>query len=297
MPNLRHLTFAFLLVNSYPLMAQASPNPASGYQATYDRFLQQIRQIAIFDDHGHPGFADDSDVDAMASPPLHASLRLRIDNPEFVAASRALFEYPYSDFSAEHMQWLVQKKAALRKTYPGYQYFDRILDQLNVQTMMANRVALGDYLDPRRFRWVFFVDSFLFPLHNSELTARNVDESVYIPLQEKKLQRELTQAGLSSLPATLPAYLEFVTRILEQNRARGGVAIKFEIAYFRTLHFEDPTQAAAEKVYATYRAAGEPTAAEHAVLEDYLFRYLLREAGRLHLPGANPHGGRDGGLL
>jgi hypothetical protein len=64
----------------------------------------------------------------------------------------------------------------MRQTYPGYQYFDRILDKLNVETMMANRVAMGNYLDPKRFRWVFFVDSFLFPLDNSELTARNVDE-------------------------------------------------------------------------------------------------------------------------
>ena len=42
---------------------------APGYQQTYDRLLQQIRQIAIFDDHGHPGFAEDTDVDAMASSP------------------------------------------------------------------------------------------------------------------------------------------------------------------------------------------------------------------------------------
>ncbi len=76
---------------------------APGYQQTYDRMLQQIRQIAIFDDHGHPGFADDSDVDAMASPPLHAPLRLPSDNPEFIAASKALFDYPYSDNSPEHI--------------------------------------------------------------------------------------------------------------------------------------------------------------------------------------------------
>src|SRR5712675_2438275 len=108
---MRRLTIAFLLISWCPLFGQASPNLAPGYQQTYDRLLQQIRQIAIFDDHGHPGFADDSDVDAMASPPLHASLRLRLDNPELVAASKNLFDYPYSDFSPDHVQWLVSKKA------------------------------------------------------------------------------------------------------------------------------------------------------------------------------------------
>ena len=63
------LAIALLLALSTPLWGQASPNMAPGYQQTYDRLLQQIRQIAIFDDHGHPGFAEDTDVDAMASPP------------------------------------------------------------------------------------------------------------------------------------------------------------------------------------------------------------------------------------
>jgi uncharacterized protein len=280
---MRWLTMTILIACCCPVWGQASPNMAPGYQQTYDRLLQQIRQIAIFDDHGHPGFADDSDVDAMASPPLHASLRLRLENPELIAASKDLFDYPYSDNSPEHIKWLVQKKAELRQAYPGYRYFDRILDKLNVTTMMANRVAMGNYLDPKRFRWVFFVDSFLFPLDNSELTARNVDESVYVPLEEKKLKRELEQAGLISLPESFPAYLAFVTKILEQNRSHGGVSIKFEIAYFRSLRFEDPPEAAAAETYDRYHSAGKPSAAEHAVFEDFMFRYLLREAGRLHL--------------
>jgi uncharacterized protein len=265
------------------LRGQASPNMAPGYQQTYDRMLQQIRQIAIFDDHGHPGFAEDTDVDAMASSPSHAPLRLQSDNPELIDASKALFDYPYTDNHPDHLKWLVAKKAELRRTYPGYQYFDRILDQLNVQTMMANRVAMGDYLDPKRFHWVFFVDSFLFPLDNSDLTARNIDLGVYVPLQEKLLKRELGQAGLSALPKTFPAYLAFASKILEQNRAHGGVSIKFEIAYFRTLHFDDPPESAAAGIYNRYNAGGKPSAADRAVFEDFMFRYLLREAGRLHL--------------
>ena len=271
---MRRLTIAMLMACSCSLWGQASPNMAPGYQQTYDRLLQQIRQIAIFDDHGHPGFAADSDVDAMASPPLHPSLRLRLDNPELIAASKDLFAYPYSDYSPEHIKWLIAKKMELRQTYPGYQYFDRILDKLNVATMMANRVAMGNYLDPKRFHWVFFVDSFLFPLDNSELTARTIDESVYVPLQEKKLKRELGQAGLSALPENFPAYLAFVTKILEQNLRHGGVSIKFEIAYFRTLHFDDPPQDAAAMIYDRYHAGGKPSTAEHAVFEAVSYTHL-----------------------
>jgi len=124
-----------------PAARASEPEYGAGYQQTYDRMLQQIRQIAIFDDHGHPGFAEDSDVDAMASPPGHAPFRLRLENPELIAASKDLFDYPYSDNSPEHLKWLIAKKAEIHQSYPGYQYFDRILDKLNVETMMANRVA------------------------------------------------------------------------------------------------------------------------------------------------------------
>jgi hypothetical protein len=242
--------------------------------------LAQIRQIPVLDDHGHPGFADDTDVDAMTSPPvIHPPFRLRLENPEWIAASKALFDYPYTDNSPDHMKWLVAKKAELRRKETSYQYFDRILDTLNVETMMANRVAMPGYLDPKRFHWVFFVDSFLFPLDNSELAARNVDLGAYVPLQEKVLHRELTQAGLQSLPKDFAGYLAFVNKVLEQNRAHGGVSIKFEIAYFRTLHFDDPPESEAARIY----EQGKATPAEHAIFEDFMFRYLLRQAGRLHL--------------
>jgi uncharacterized protein len=266
------------------LIAQSHPAVPPNDQPTYQRILAAVESIPIYDNHSHPGFADDSDVDAMTSPPGHEPLRLRLDNPELIDASRALFDYPYADNTPEHLKWLVARKEQMRRESKGYEYFNRILDKLNVETMMANRVAMPDYLDPHRFGWVFFVDSFMFPFNNSSFTERSPDVAVYMPLQEKKLKRELQQAGLSDLPAALPGYLSFVTKLLEQNKARGGRGIKFEIAYFRPLLFGDPPPAAASSIYAKYRAGGTPSLAEETLFEDFLFRYLLREAGRLHLP-------------
>ncbi|MGH8402106.1 MAG: amidohydrolase family protein, partial [Gammaproteobacteria bacterium] len=94
----------------------------------------------------------------------------------------------YADFTPEHQRWLIDKTSQLKQT-EGRQYFDRILDQLGVETSIANRVAMPDYLDPAHFRWVFFVDCFFFPFDNHEIASRNPDEQVYIPLQEKLLHR------------------------------------------------------------------------------------------------------------
>ena len=261
---------------------QARPFPAPDVAAIYQRLLPKIEQIKIFDHHGHPGYPDDPDVDAMAIPPSHAPLRLRDSNPELVQAAKALFGYPYSDLAPEHARWLIEKTAQLRKSQ-GQAYFDYILDQVGIETAVANRVAMAPYLDPKRFRWVFFVDSFLFPFNNRQVTGRNPDEAVFIPMQEKVFGRYMRQAGLAALPESFSQYLDFITRILEENQKRGGIAMKFEAAYFRSLHFDDPSRQTAESLYNQYRGGGVPTPDKYRAFQDYIFRYLATEGGRLHL--------------
>jgi hypothetical protein len=260
----------------------ASPYGAGDREQLYRKMLEAIRQIKIFDDHSHPGFPDDPDVDAMAAPPGSAALRIRADNPELIAASKSLFEYPYTDFAPAHTQWLVQRKAEW-KNREGVQYFDHILDKVGIETAVANRVAMPPYLDRQRFLWAFFVDSLLFPFDNSRIRGENVDEQTYIPLQEKKLRRELAQAGLQGLPDSLDNYLRFVSRIVELNHANGGIAMKFEAAYLRSLYFADPPQESAAATYARYVSSGTPDPQEYTTFQDFIFRYLLREAARLHL--------------
>ena len=194
---------------------QATPYPAGDVKKTYERLLKQIDAIPAYDNHAHPGFADDSDVDAMAAPPGEsATFRLRDDNPEFVAGAKALFAYPYNDFAPEHAKWLADKKKAAEQQ-GGTAYFDGILDKLNVDICLANRAMMPAYLDPKRFHWVFFGDAFFFPFDNRDQTSSTPDMGVYIPLQEKMLGRWKKQEGLTGLPRILP-----VTKILCERRWR-----------------------------------------------------------------------------
>src|ERR1700737_4062569 len=107
-----------LLFCVVPVLAvsQARPFAGTDVQQVYQRLLPQIRKTPVFAHHAPPGFPDDPDVDAMASPPGSAALRERDTNPELVAAAKALFGYPYADLSPEHAKWLIQKKAGLRKS-------------------------------------------------------------------------------------------------------------------------------------------------------------------------------------
>ncbi|HEY2457709.1 MAG TPA: amidohydrolase family protein [Candidatus Acidoferrum sp.] len=286
MKRLLHSSLAllFLAVTAHHATAQAKPYPSGDVRKTYERFLKQIDAIPLYDNHAHPGFADDNDVDAMASPPDEsATLRLRDDNPEFVAGAKALFGYPYDDFKPEHSKWLADKKKAA-ETQSGTAYFDSILDKLNVDICLANRAWMAPYLDPKRFHWVFFGDSFFFPFDNKDQTASTPDMGVYVPLQEKMLARWKKQEGVEGLPADLAGYENLVRRTMEDNQKHGGVAIKFEAAYFRSLYFSDPPRAQAESIYTKYHAGGVPSADEYRVFQDYIFRYIVEQSGRLHLP-------------
>ena len=266
-------------------LGQARPFPGNDVQQIYQRLLPQIDKIPAFDHHAHPGFADDPDVDAMAAPPnATEALRTRDDNPELAVAAKALFGYPYSDFSPEHAKWLVDKKNELKKQLAGTAYFDSILDKINTESSVANRAMMPDYLDAKRFPWVFFADSFMWPFNNTRETARNSDEGVYIPLQEKMLRRWMQQENVSKLPANFADYLTFISRVLEDNSKRGGIAMKFEVAYFRPTTFSDPSSTQAEDIYQRYVVGGIPTEKEYRTFQDFVFRYLVQEGGRLHLP-------------
>jgi predicted TIM-barrel fold metal-dependent hydrolase len=250
---------------------------------TYERLLAQIEKIPIFDHHAHPGDFDDPGVDAMATSPMNPVLRLRANNPELVAAEKALFGYPFDDLEPEHVRWIVDKRTSLRRER-GRAYFSDVLDRLNIERSVANRAFMADYLDPGRFVWVFFADSFMWPFDNQAERSRNPDQAVNIPLQEQMLRRFLGQERLSRLPSDFGDYLSFVSRTLEDNQRMGAVAMKFEVAYFRSTRFGDPTREEASQIYRRYVAGGIPTGQDYRTFQDYLFRYLVQEGGRLQLP-------------
>jgi hypothetical protein len=267
------------------LVAQARPLPGPDVQQIYDRLLAQIEKIPAFDHHAHPGYSDDPDVDAMAAPPdASVPMRTRDDNPELAVAAKELFGYPYKDFSPEHSKWLLDKKAELKKQLAGSAYFDSILDKLNIETSVANRAMMADYLDPKRFVWVFFADSFMWPFNNEHETARNPDEGVFIPLQEKMLHRWMQQEGVGKLPEKFSDYLDFIAKVLADNQKKGGIAMKFEVAYFRPTTFSDPTRGQAEEIYKKYVSGAVPAEQEYRIFQDYIFRYLVTLGGRFHLP-------------
>ncbi|MBI4751296.1 MAG: amidohydrolase family protein [Acidobacteria bacterium] len=262
--------------------AHTTPDPA---------LLAAIKQIKAIDHHAHPmrlvkDGEGDNESDALTLEgiePFPLPVRLRPDNPEYIAAWKALYGYPYTDATEAHLRELKELRRQVMSKQ-GDMYPAWVLDQLGIETMFANRVAMGTGLQSPRFRWVSFVDALLLPL--STKAARNINSdycSFYLD-EERLLKNYLASLGIKSLPATLDKYLAtVVTPILEQQKRDGVVGVKFEAAYLRTLDFADADEADAKRIYANYVRGGEPPATEYKILQDYLFRSIAREAGRLGL--------------
>ncbi len=250
----------------------------------------QINSTRAFDNHAHPVLpppAEKTDRDFDALPvdnmePETDTVAWRPDNPLLPLAWKALWGFdapvPFAAaLDSTQMKRLDEARARI-KSREGIHYDDWLLDQANIATMAANRVALGPGIAEPRFRWVPYADALLFPFDNARLAAETPDKALFFPLEDRLRARYLADLGLKQMPATLADYLEqVVTPTLERQKKGGAIAEKFEIAYLRSFDFTDPPRAAAEHAYLT----GAKSQADYKLLQDFLFRYIATECGRL----------------
>jgi predicted TIM-barrel fold metal-dependent hydrolase len=254
------------------------------------RYINGIRAI---DNHAHPmrpvsqGTPADTDFDALpldGIPPFDLPNRLKADDPIWRAAQNALYKIPFDQTGPAYHNALKGAVGSAIKSR-GQTFPEWALDQSNIEIMMANRIAMGAGLPPARFKWIAFADPLLLPLDTRAEATRTPDTRPLYPREARLLQRYLRDLNVRALPATLDEYVRtVVSATLEREKANGAAGIKFEAAYLRPLDFDDPDVAAAQRTYAKYVRGGTPTRAEYKNLEDYLFRAIAREAGRLKLP-------------
>lgn len=265
---------------SAPAASSAAPAGVDPQLAAY------IAKIKAVDNHTHANSVAPGDTDYDALPldalmPIELAAPLHDDNPIWVAAYQSLYKYPHNDRSEEHMKALRATMQSVAKEQ-GEKFPTWVLDQIGTEVLLANRMAMGPGLTTARFRQVSYVDALMFPLSNKAEATTTPDRKSLYPLEEKLLQRFYGDLKITARPANLEAYLKtVVTPTLEAQRQAGCVAVKFEVAYLRALDFDEASLADATRIYAKYAKGGEPTHAEYKTLQDFLFRYIVGEAGRL----------------
>jgi len=271
--------------------ASAQATPVSHPDSLQARLLKAIRQIPIIDNQAHPALPGDVEMDALtfdstgvASPVARTlPFRLRPTNLELIPAFHALYEYPHADLSLDHLRELATLKRK-KRTAPEVNYFNTVLNKAGISLSLANRVDMaGTPLDRTRFKWVPFLDAYLFPLNNSVYKKQGPESAVFFSCYEKLLKKYYDLVE-TSRPRTFEAYLRFVHESFSRLKADGAVAVKFAAAYLRPLAFDDVSPRQARRIYERYRNTTDVPEEEYRKLQNYLFFFLLREATRFGLP-------------
>jgi uncharacterized protein len=274
------LALLLLLSISNPVIQVAQINSELG-------LLAEINRIRAIDNHAHPkrvvsaGETDDEEEYAAPAEAFDVPVRLRPDNPEYALAWESL--YSFRDTNQASAKGVLAVKQELMREH-GDSFPVWALDQLGIEVMLSNRVAMGRGLTAPRFRWVPFADSLLFPLDNRGMGSINPDYRARYQGTDRLLKRNLKESGVKALPLTLDGYLrEVVTATLARQKREGAIAVKFATAYHRSLDVADVPEATARGIYARFSKGGVPPTGEYKALQDFLFRYISREAGRMGL--------------
>jgi predicted TIM-barrel fold metal-dependent hydrolase len=281
-----------VLATLVPALARAQPAPPAPPADVDPQLAKILATTPAIDNHAHPvlpppNLATDRGFDALpvdSMEPQTDPVGWRPENPQLAEAWKALWHFTDAPpLSADAIKRLGAARDKVR-AQQGERYAQWVLDQAHIATMLANRVAMGPGVEPPRFRWVPYVDALVFPLDNAGLGAATPDRAQFFALEDKLRAQYLQMVHLQALPATLDAYLsQVVTATLERQHAQGAIAVKFEIAYLRGFEFTDPSRQDAARVYARWVKTPHPDPAEYKLLQDFLFRFIAGECGRLKL--------------
>lgn len=207
---------------------------------------------------------------------------MRPTNPEFAEAWRALWGVHDGDLTVA-----IEAKQRIQAD-KGTEYGGWVLDQINIETMLAVDYSLQDSLPAPRFRWLSFADWLMWPVPAIGSPDKGLTDGY-----AAQIEAACRRAGIDHPPATLDDYVATILEPeLEQRRADGAVGLKFQTPYYRPIDFGQVPLSRARELY----ERADLSVADHRELEDFLFAAIARKAGALGLPvqmhtglGPKPH--------
>ncbi|HUU18205.1 MAG TPA: ankyrin repeat domain-containing protein [Sedimentisphaerales bacterium] len=253
------LSFLIFIIIFLESCAQTVPDPV---------LVEQIAKIKAIDNHSHmfmlPAIAnqgtEEEPADLLGQPRYDLPVNFRFDNLHWIGAWRDLYGYRYNDMEKEHLSLVFKEKQRIKREQ-GENYPTWVLDKLGIETALVNWPKLGLGQTPPRFYWVPFADDYMHLFPGLRYPTIDIKPA-----------------------ATLEEYTKtVVTPGMESFKQEGAIAIKFATAFQRPLNFEKVSSVEAALVYEQLLGGKEVSISDRRKLEDYLFRYIAQEAGRLDL--------------
>jgi hypothetical protein len=203
-------------------------------------------------------------------------LRLRGVGPEWARTWKLLYKVNVPDPSEKKGSDPEKRFAELQQTREllvedlGTEFSTRMLDQANVEMAIVSGEPLtGKGLE--RFRFVPRADVFLRPFAQDSAEA---------------LKPFFIAARMYTLPKGLDEYLgKVVTAALERWVSEGAVGIDLGVSAWRSLDFDAVNAEVARAAYGRLVIGGDfgASPADLKAFQDFTFRHLAREAGRVGL--------------
>jgi hypothetical protein len=270
----------FVLSGLLPTLvaAQEPPTPWRD-DPLFQRLAAALDPVPAIDIHTHllrPGKFDPA---LAAKPPLMN----RSTHPWFPSMLKARFGITAQPAdSSSSLEAIATARAAMIKQLGEHGYWMNHLDYTRTEIALVNSNSRQG-IDDKRLRWVPHASTLLYPLPADHLMARSPSHKEDIAEAQKDLQGFLTEAGFPGVPADLPGYVRFINDTLRRWQKQGAVAVKFYDAYLRTLRIADVPETQAAELYAKGRTS--PLARDdYLALQDFLWRHILLEAGKMTLP-------------
>ncbi len=200
-------------------------------------------------------------------------LRLRGDGPEWTRAWKLLYRINLADADTDENIALLQEAREKLRREKGAAFADAMLDAAGVELALVEGTPPPNTTEapPGRLRFLPRADIFLRPFSQDSAEA---------------LKPFFIAARSYTLPKTLDEFLKrIVTPGLERWLGGGAVGVDVARAEYRPLNFDEVNGVVARAAYGRLVVAGElgASAADLKAFQDYTFRYIAREAGRLGL--------------
>ena len=222
--------------------------------------------------------------------PATLPLRLRGEGPEWTRAWKALYRINLADADTDENIAVLQEAREKLRREKGAAFAGSMLDVAGVElALVEGEPPPGPAgSGPVRFRFLPRADLFLRP---------------FSPDSADGLKPFFIAARTYTLPKSLDEFLKrIVTPGMERWLGAGAVGIDVGISRYRPINFDDTNAETARAAYSRLVVAGELGASpgDLKAFQDYTFRYIAREAGRLNLvvhihTGMSREAGRDVG--
>lgn len=253
----------------------------------YQRLRNEIDNIKIIDDHGHPGFAlffEDIPkeqrvgfaVDVYKSPAETSSGFPYLKELHYEAYEK-LYGFSRKDIdNPEKLEYLQREYDLKRKDIK--KFIDIIMKEAGVETFIVNYVIPEGLKNKDNIKFIPVIDQLILPFDNTYLKSRPLGKtfigSYEYLLEVLKNKYDYEEKGFDN-------YLSFVNKVLEGYLEEGCCGFKIAISYARNTYFE---KVGVEEGEALYNEAIKGDIESYKRLQDLLAWYIMRKIVAYDVP-------------